>query len=68
MRITSSHNKITVALPKESDTKLFSQKKLNAIVQNAIAEKKSLLEDCAVRFQKTPEEIRKVVASIRIGG
>jgi len=41
---------------------------LNAIVQQAIAEKRSVLQHCAERFQKTPDEIQKVVASIRIGG
>lgn len=65
-RITTSHNKITVALPKEIQTALPSQREIDLVVRKAVEEQRQVIETSAAELGKTPEEIKKALADLRV--
>ncbi len=66
-RITSSHNKITIALPKETATPFPTQEEIDEIVRNAVMEKHGIIEESAERYHKSHEEVRKTLDGLHVG-
>lgn len=66
VRITASHNKLTLALPKETTLPLPAQEEIDALVQKAIAAKQEVLLESMERFQKSKFEVAEAIKEIQV--
>lgn len=66
LRITASHNKLTLALPKETTLPLPAQEEIDALVQKAIAAKQEVLLESMERFQKSKFEVAEAIKEIQV--